>query len=50
MNYQRNNFKKLTSTEYSYYVIWFQLLLEGIVAYIRHWIEIITVPLRLHVC
>ena len=28
------------------YVIWFQFLREGIVAYIRYWIEIITVPLR----
>ena len=29
-----------------YHVIWFQFLWGGIVAYIRHWIEIITVPLR----
>ena len=41
---------KLTSTECSYDVIWFHFLREVIVAYFRHWIEIITVPLRFHVC
>ena len=30
--------------------VWFQFLREGIVNYIRHWNEIITVSLGFHIC
>ena len=40
----------LQLADYCCHVIWFQFLREVIVVFIRHWIVIITVPLRFHVC
>ena len=47
----RENIEKLTSTAGSCYVIrGLSFFGKVIFDYIRHWVEIITVPLRFHIC